>query len=733
MKELRYLFLMLFVFALMGCDTDERQEGIAWQHGGEEALSPAFGNSSSVPAYARAWRMPMGFIGFPERWNEQVRRYVETSLEEATEECEKAWTIYLTQAPGSAKHRAAFVRLKEARQELASLIERRRMGDYLVFAEEHALPDNLDWQFGGMEPELGSPEAKKGGTMRMSIQRAFPGTLRPFGPNSNNATRRYVYDDIDMPLVRLHPGTFNLIPGTADRWAISPDGRTVYFHIDDHARFSDGSRLTTRDFITSLFIRTSPYAAEPFYKGYYMGNFARITVYGDKIFAVTLVSPKPYAPYYASIPASCTPFYGEFGPDYPVRYLWRVAPTTGGYTITETGLVMGRSLTLSRVRDWWAADRRYTRYSCNVDNMVYSFVSEMSKAQELFRIGQLDVLTAANADFWYEGLEIDDVHRGYIQRVQFDNIWPRSCFGIHLNCSRAPLTDIHVRRGFHHSMNISRVIDSVFRGDYNRSGSYFMGFGKYTNNAVKALPFSPEKARECFAKAGYTEEDPDGILKRPDGKRLEVVLSMRIDPLNASCMNILRDDAADCGLDLQVEVMDDTVFYLKVKEKAFSSALFSWGFSPPLPDPAPFFYSRYAMKEDRTPLPNTSNITATASAELDAAILDTRRAASEEEAIRAHHRVQELIAETCAWVPGWSAGFRRFAQWRWVRWPDTPECRFCPPGYYDPLDSHLYWIDNELYHQVQRFRKKDATYPEEQVDIPLPPPFNTPATPAAQP
>ena len=58
--------------------------------------------------------------------------------------------------------------------------------------------------------------------------------------------------------------------------------------------------------------------------------------------------------------------------------------------------------------------------------IIYSFIAEASKARELFRIGELDVIQCREADLWYEGLEIDAVHKGYVQRVHFSNIWPRS-------------------------------------------------------------------------------------------------------------------------------------------------------------------------------------------------------------------------------------------------------------------------------------------------------------------
>ena len=703
-----------------GCDGGSSSDGLRWEAPPDEAMPAAFEHEENVPAFARAWTMPRGFVGFTQRWNKRNADYVQKSLASCREECLQEFTRVLGACPGSKVSKGAAVGAKAALRKCMSLGERRRLGDYLVYRDFRDLPRDLKWVNGGRQPELGSPEARKGGILRLSLQRSFPGTLCPFGPNSNNSTRRYLYDDIDLPLVRIHPATGELIPGTADRWALSSDGRTVYYHIDSKARFSNGAPLTTRDFVTSLYVRTSEFSAEPFYGDFYLGKFSRITIYGNNVLAVTLPEPRPPAAFYAVLPASCTRFYAEFGPDYASRYLWRPAPTTGAYRVAPEGVIMGRQMMLERVPDWWARDRRYTRYSCNVDRLVYSYIAEQSKVRELFRIGQLDVFSARDADFWYEGLEIEPVHKGYIQRVHFSNIWPRNSFGFHLNCSRPPFDNRDVRLGLQHALNIQEVIDTVFRGDYVRMGSYFMGFGPYTNDKIKARPYSPELARACFARAGYTEDGGDGILSRPDGTRLQVVVSSRIDPLYANCMNLLREDAAACGLDLRFEQMDDTVFFSRIREKNYTAGIFSWGFSPIMPDPSLFFLSRFAYNPDGTPTKGTGNVTATASPELDAAIMACQGAETRAEAIAAHHRVQELIHEEACWVPGWTTSYYRFAQWRWLRWPNEKRSRFCPPRYFDPLDSHLYWIDVEEQERTLRAKAEGEAFPEQGIDVPLP-------------
>ena len=703
-----------------GCGKAARS-GAEWQAPPESSMPLPFARSRDVPDCMRAWRMPESFpADFAERWNAEVRQYIDRQLETQGAEMAEALNACATPLPLGPAYDAAQARALTAAQGVCSLLQRRGEGDYLTYRSMNDIPWNLTWQNGEDEPELGSPRATKGGTLRLALQKSFPDTLRPLGPGSNNAVRRYLYDDISLPLVRIHPGTGRIIPGTADRWAVAEDGRTVFFHIDVAARFSNGRKLTARDILTALFVRTSPHCVDSVAKGEYLNNFSHITIYGNQLVSVTLAAPRPYAPHFAAVAADCTAFYAEFGPDYPTRYQWRAAPTTGAYTPAPAELVMGHSLVLRRVQDWWAANRKYTRHSCNVDRISYAFINEPSKIQELFRVGEIDAFSARDADFWYEGLEIDAVRRGFIQRVHFSNIWPRNSFGFHLNCTRPPFADREVRLGFHHALNIRHVIDTILRGDFDRAGSYFRGFGKYTDSTIQALPYSPRLAREHFARAGFTQKGKDGILCKPDGTRLQVVVSSRIDPQYANCMNTLRQDAAACGLDLRLEQMDDTVFYQKVKERQYSAAIWSWSFPPPLPDASSYFLSTHACRADGTPVTGTNNITGTAEPALDRAITAAQNAATEEEAVAAQHRVQQLIADTAAWVPGWTSSYWRYAQWRWLRWPDEPQCRFCPPRYYDPLDSHLYWVDEDVKRETLRARHHGDSFPEQEIIIPLP-------------
>ncbi|NIP96217.1 MAG: ABC transporter substrate-binding protein, partial [Akkermansiaceae bacterium] len=80
--------------------------------------------------------------------------------------------------------------------------------DFFTYASMDDLPDDLVWEEGMDEPEIGSPEAKKGGTFNTYFPSlAFPPTIRSIGKNANNGFRGEHWDYIEMALVSLHPNT----------------------------------------------------------------------------------------------------------------------------------------------------------------------------------------------------------------------------------------------------------------------------------------------------------------------------------------------------------------------------------------------------------------------------------------------------------------------------------------------------------------------------------------------
>jgi oligopeptide transport system substrate-binding protein len=73
-----------------------------------------------------------------------------------------------------------------------------------------------------------------------------PKTLDPH--LATGAPEHRVLDELFEGLARLEAKTLAPVPGAAESWDVTPDGKTYIFHIRKNARWSDGRPLTAHDF-----------------------------------------------------------------------------------------------------------------------------------------------------------------------------------------------------------------------------------------------------------------------------------------------------------------------------------------------------------------------------------------------------------------------------------------------------------------------------------------------------
>lgn len=642
---------------------------------------------------------------------------------DGTKEREAFWSFYnkkvLTDLQNQEKDLSAQI-AKESdaekkaglQSDLTKVRERLKKPEYFTFATPADVPADLKWENGMDEPEIGDPKAKKGGTLRDYIL-SFPPTLRVLGENSNSSFRGYQYDDVEMSLINLHPDTGRVIPCIAKEWAVSPDSRTVYFRLDPDATFSDGTPIESGDFFNQFYMQLSEYPKNPFGNEWYASNYSNITRYDARTLSITLTEAKPLAPYYVSTTPMSVKFYSEFGPDFEQRYQWRCRPTAGPYVIREEDIQFGRSVTLTRVKNWWARDKKFYKNRFNVDRIVYRVIRLQDKVLELFRQGELDVeqLMMGIPEYWYEKLEVPEVHKGYIHKAKFYNVWPGSHAGLWLNCAIPPLDNKEVRLGLCYATNYQKVIDFDLRGDFERMRCFSQGFpliGDTPN--VQARPFDVQKAREHFAKAGYTRVGNDGILINDKGARLSLTILHRKTDTIQKVMQRLKEEAVKAGVEYKLEGLDGTAYFQKATQKKHQLASVAFSVTPPIPDHYQAWHSKDAFMEDgKTPRPNTNNLCSFADPRMDKFCEDERRATSIEEIRCASWGADQIIYEEAPWIPAYDQNYYRVAYWRWVKWPEKT---FNVAVSELPMSNHVHWIDEEAKRETLEAMRAGKTFPE---------------------
>lgn len=186
----------LLLTASAGCKDSSQSQGVGWQ--------------PNVPFGT----LPPGFDTFPERWNRQINdRLAREEAAKQKEIRELREKFFKEEDPKIREKLQSKLISDEA---ALSVIHRRQSeGDYIQFKTPADIPADLKWEDGLDNPEIGDPNAKKGGVLRQWAPGSYPDTFRPNGPNSNSGFRGPLYDEIIIGLVSIHPVTGKIIPGIA--------------------------------------------------------------------------------------------------------------------------------------------------------------------------------------------------------------------------------------------------------------------------------------------------------------------------------------------------------------------------------------------------------------------------------------------------------------------------------------------------------------------------------------
>lgn len=524
------------------------------------------------------------------------------------------------------------------------------------------LPAGLAWQDGAGEPEIGDPAAQKGGVLRVSNVGPYPANFLAFGSPAPQFFHYNLFTTVELPLAARHPQTGAAIPGTAQQWAVQ--GNTVYFRLNPAARYSNGRPLRAADYVLGALLRAECGDAgfEPL-----RDAAESLEARGADVLVLTLRRPLSVPAAAALLHAAEPAFYAEFGSDYRTRYADRVPPTTGGYTLGRT--VRGRMAELVRVRDWWARELPYYRYTCNADSIEHHFLTDEAQAWEFLLRGKLDLLQTRNVSLWQQRLP--ELEAAGLQAATFRADYPMPPYGVALNAEALRSTEL--RRGLLHAMDMDAAVRLLFCGEGERLPSFHTGYGPLTPRETPPCRYEPAAARVAFAAAGYTQAGEDGILRNAAGERLSVRFTYTPNDKTSTLAAVLVQSARRCGAEL---VPEPVAWQQAARQQAEGryQLLFWATVAPAEPMPARFFHSR-AVGYD-------------APFRVHDAELDARIAAYEQTGAAAELAAVDCrVAELAVWLPGWQENRIYAAHAPKVRFP-----RAFAPALYELTETHLYWI-----------------------------------------
>ena len=299
------------------------------------------------------------------------------------------------------------------------------------------------------------------------------------------------------------PKTLKPIPGAAEKWKISKDGRVYTFTIRKSARWSNGDPVTAQDFVYSWTRLLNPATASEYaYQGYYIKGAKEYNTGKTKdasgvglravnahTLQVTLENPTPF---FLSLlyHHSLMPVHKATIEKHGARWT-RPENFVGNGAFTVEKWEMNRVVTIKKSATYWGKDK------IKLEKANFFPVDKQDTEEKLFRSKELHVtneiplekLTTWQAD--KSGVYVSHPYLGIY------HYW--------INTTKPGLNDKRVRKALSYAIDREKLVKFVTRGGQLPATAFTPpGTGGYTPPVV--LPTGLEKleeAKKLLAEAGY--------------------------------------------------------------------------------------------------------------------------------------------------------------------------------------------------------------------------------------
>lgn len=290
-------------------------------------------------------------------------------------------------------------------------------------------------------------------------------------------------------------------PGVAQRWEVSPDGRSYTFYLRPDARWSDGARVTAHDFVRSWERTLRPETASQYaymldpirharaYAEGRISDFSKVGVRAldDATLEVHLEAPTPYFLDLCAFPTLFpvrTDLIERYGDDW-----------------IKPGRIIGNGAFV--LEEWRINDRIRLRKNPHYWN------------RDAVRLETVDILPIAKDsvafNFYASGLADLVIDKGLAPIALMDELRKRPDFHaapflgtyfLRFNCARPPFHDARVRKAFVMAIDKRRIVEKITRAGEEPAGGFVPpGLAGYPPG--EGLPYDPEAARRLLAEAGY--------------------------------------------------------------------------------------------------------------------------------------------------------------------------------------------------------------------------------------
>jgi len=358
----------------------------------------------------------------------------------------------------------------------------------------------------------------KGGSL-IVCKSAEPPGLDPTA-NTAAAIDRVVWSNLFETLVKANDkGQF--IPGLAEKWDVSPDGKVYTFHLRRGVKFHNGEPFNAQVAKWNLERAVREGTVNP-HPEYFRG-IAKIDTPDDYTLVTTLKEVDAlFIAHMAEGDASMLPMKGyERAKSHPIG--------TGPFKFLKW--VRGDRVEMVRFDDYWNPELPY------LDKVTFRFIPDPNAQIAALKAGDVDVIGSLRSPEM--AAELDKDKRFKVLAGSS----PNQCI-MSTNNKAKPFDNKLVRQAMAYAIDRQAVVDLVEFGYGTPIGSHWSPSTPYYVDLTGKFPYNPKKAKELLAKAGY-RNGFEAVLK-----------ASAKHPYSGRAGEVIADMLGKIGIKLKIEKIE---------------------------------------------------------------------------------------------------------------------------------------------------------------------------------
>ncbi len=355
-----------------------------------------------------------------------------------------------------------------------------------------------------------------------------------------------------------------------DNWEVAADNLSVTFHVRPGIKFTDGTPVDANALKWDLDHFLDPAVGSPS-GGWMQGIIKEFQAPDANTLKVVLETP--YAPLFfqlSSLEIVSPTAYQSLGPD-----KFALAPVGSGPWIVKE-IVPDNSITFTRNPDYaWSPVFYQNRGAMYPETFVIKYMSDSATIYAAVETGELTI-AGIPSQF------LDQAKAN--PNLTIVNGQENGAIYLGFNTQMKPFDDPKLRNAIAMGINRDELIQAGYNGQavpvYTALAQSEMGYDTAIDEAAKANSSDPEKAMQMLDEAGYTV-GADGTRVGPDGKALELTLTIRTEEEYKPVAEALQAQFADMGIKVNLEVKEAQVIKQMTIDGTYQMILWNYGLLDP--------------------------------------------------------------------------------------------------------------------------------------------------------